>query len=156
MIDYTCLGGNPKMRERRYKVLCEYVDGKTPEQTAKILDMPIKQVFNDRQFLTSGGIKNVPAEIMRLLNSSYYEIKHGELETEAKKYRDEDDRKSYIAIQKEIRSYKADSLKLMGLMNDKLDVKVDPITITNIDIDEKTAERFGNWLATQKENDDDN
>lgn len=121
MIDHTCLGSNPKMRERRYKVLCEYVNGKTPKQTADTLDLPIKQVFNDRHFLTDGGIKNVPAEIMRLLNSSYYEIKHGELETEAEKYRDDDDRKSYIAIQKVIGDNKTASLKLMGLMNEKVE-----------------------------------
>ena len=151
MIDYTCLGQNKTMRERRYKVLKEFVKGKTPKETAEILDMPMKQVENDRLFITDGGLKNTPVEIVRELNNSYYEIKHAELEGEAEKYREEEDRKSYIAIQKVIGDNKSNSLKLMGLMNDKLDVKVDPITITNIDIDEKLAEEFGNWLATKKE-----
>ena len=139
------------MRERRYKVLKEFVKGKTPKETAEILDMPMKQVENDRFFITDGGLKNTPAEVVRELNNSYYEIKHAELEGEAEKYRKEEDRKSYIAIQKVIGDNKSNSLKLMGLMNDKLDVKVDPITVTNIDIDEKLAEEFGNWLATKKE-----
>ena len=151
MIDYTCLGQNKAMRERRYKVLKEFVKGKTPKETAEILDMPMKQVENDRLFITDGGLKNTPVEIVRELNNSYYEIKHAELESEAEKYRDDEDRKSYIAIQKVIGDNKSASLKLMGLMNDKLDVKVDPITVTNIDIDEKLAEEFGNWLATKKE-----
>lgn len=151
MIDYTCLGQNKAMRERRYKVLKEFVKGKTPKETAEILDMPMKQVENDRFFITDGGLKNTPAEVVRELNNSYYEIKHAELEGEAEKYRKEEDRKSYIAIQKVIGDNKSNSLKLMGLMNDKLDVKVDPITVTNIDIDEKLAEEFGNWLATKKE-----
>lgn len=131
MIDLTCLGRTPAMRERRYKVLSEYVKGKTPRETAKVLDMPIKQVENDRLKLTSGGIKNIPAEIMRELNGSYYEIKHGELESEAEKYRDEDDRRSYIAIQKEIRSYKADSLKLMGLLSEKVEHSGTIVTIVD-------------------------
>jgi hypothetical protein len=141
------------MRERRYKVLKEFVKGKTPKETAETLNMPMKQVENDRLFITDGGLKNTPAEIVRLLNNSYYEIKHAELESEAEKYREDEDRKSYIAIQKVIGDNKSASLKLMGLMNDKLDVKVDPITVTNIDIDEKLAEEFGNWLATKKEED---
>ena len=139
------------MRERRYKVLKEFVKGKTPKETAEILDMPMKQVENDRLFITDGGLKNTPAEVVRELNNSYYEIKHAELEGEAEKYRDDEDRKSYIAIQKVIGDNKSASLKLMGLMNDKLDVKVDPITVTNIDIDENLTEEFGNWLATKKE-----
>lgn len=151
MIDYTCLGQNKTMRERRYKVLKEFVKGKTPKETAEILDMPMKQVENDRLFITDGGLKNTPSEVVRELNNSYYEIKHAELEGEAEKYRREEDRKSYIAIQKVIGDNKSASLKLMGLMNDKLDVKVDPITVTNIDIDEKLTEEFGNWLATKKE-----
>ena len=151
MIDYTCLGQNKAMRERRYKVLKEFVKGKTPIETAEILEMTMKQVENDRLFITNGGLQNTPAEVVRELNNSYYEIKHAELEGEAEKYRDDEDRKSYIAIQKVIGDNKSASLKLMGLMNDKLDVKVDPITVTNIDIDEKLAEEFGNWLATKKE-----
>ena len=127
MIDYTCLGQNKAMRERRYKVLKEFVNGKTPKETAEKLDMPMKQVENDRLFITNGGIKNTPAELMRHLNNSYYEIKHAELEGEAEKYLDDKDRRSYIAIQKEIRSYKADSLKLMGLMNDKVEHSGDVI-----------------------------
>ena len=121
MIDYTCLGQNKAMRERRYKVLKEFVKGKTPKETAEILDMPMKQVENDRFFITDGGLKNTPAEVVRELNNSYYEIKHAELESEAEKYRRDEDRKSYIAIQKVIGDNKSNSLKLMGLMNEKVE-----------------------------------
>ena len=121
MIDYTCLGQNKAMRERRYKVLKEFVKGKTPKETAEKLDMPMKQVENDRLFITNGGLQNTPAEVVRVLNNSYYEIKHAELEGEAEKYRQDEDRKSYIAIQKAIGDNKSASLKLMGLMNDKVE-----------------------------------
>lgn len=131
MIDHTCLGRTPAMRERRYKVLSEFVKGKTPRETAKVLDLPIKQVFNDRLFLTGGGLKNIPAEIMRELNGSYYEIKHGELETEAEMYRDDDDRRSYIAIQKVIGDNKIASLKLMGLLNEKIEHSGTIVTIVD-------------------------
>lgn len=122
MIDHTCLGQNKAMRERRYKVLKEFVKGKTPKQTAEILDMPMKQVENDRLFITDGGLKNIPAEIVRLLNNSYYEIKHAELESEAEKYLQDEDRKSYIAIQKVIGDNKSASLKLMGLLSEKVEL----------------------------------
>lgn len=121
MIDYTCLGQNKAMRERRYKVLKEFVNGKTPKETAEKLNMPMKQVENDRLFITNGGLQNTPAEIVRLINNSYYEIKHAELEGEAEKYRQDEDRKSYIAIQKVIGDNKSASLKLMGLMNEKIE-----------------------------------
>jgi len=133
MIDYTCLGQNKAMRERRYKVLKEFVKGKTPIETAEALDMPMKQVENDRLFITNGGLQNTPVEIVRELNNSYYEIKHAELEGEAEKYRKDEDRKSYIAIQKVIGDNKSNSLKLMGLMNDKVEhsgaIKLDAVQI---------------------------
>lgn len=131
MIDHRCLGQNKAMRERRYKVLKEFVKGKTPKETAEKLDMPMKQVENDRLFITDGGLKNTPAEIVRLLNNSYYEIKHGELEQEAEKYRTDDDRKSYIAIQKVIGDNKAASLKLMGFMNEKVEYSGTIVTIVD-------------------------
>lgn len=119
------------MRERRYKVLKEFVKGKTPKETAEELDMPIKQVENDRLFITDGGLKNTPAEVVRELNNSYYEIKHAELETEAERYIDDDDRRSYIAIQKVIGDNKAASLKLMGLMNEKVEHSGTIVTIVD-------------------------
>ena len=122
MIDYTCLGQNKAMRERRYKVLKEFVKGKTPKETADILNMPMKQVENDRFFITDGGLKNTPAEVVRELNNSYYEIKHAELEGEAETYRQDEDRKSYIAIQKVIGDNKTASLKLMGLLSEKVEL----------------------------------
>ncbi|MCK5012735.1 MAG: hypothetical protein KAS66_02860 [Candidatus Omnitrophica bacterium] len=131
MIDYTCLGQNKAMRERRYKVLKEFVKGKTPKETAEILDLPMKQVENDRLFITNGGLKNTPAEVVRELNNSYYEIKHAELETEAKRYIDDDDRRSYIAIQKVIGDNKAASLKLMGFMNEKVEHSGTIVTIVD-------------------------
>lgn len=131
MIDHTCLGKNKTMRERRYKVLKEFVKGKTPKETAETLDMPMKQVENDRLFITDGGLKNTPAEVVRELNNSYYEIKHAELETEAEKYKNDEDRRSYIAIQKVIGDNKAASLKLMGLMNEKVEHSGTIVTIVD-------------------------
>ena len=139
MIDHRCLGQNKAMRERRYKVLKEFVKGKTPKETAEELDMPMKQVENDRLFITDGGLKNTPAEVVRELNNSYYEIKHAELESEAEKYRDDEDRKSYIAIQKVIGDNKSASLRLMGLMNEKVEHSGTIVTIVD-DIPKKPDE----------------
>ena len=155
MIDYTCLGQNTEMRERRYDVLALFIKGATPQETHKILSkqkhptLTLKQVYNDRLFFTTNPLHNLPAEMARDFNLSFYEVKIRELEVRLDVFKP--DSKSWIATQELIRKYKADSLKLQGLMNDKLDVKVDPITVTNIDIDEKLAEKFGNWLATKKE-----
>lgn len=44
--------------------------------------------------------------------------------------------------------------KLLGFDRKTIDLKVAPITITQVDIDKKLAEEFGNWLATKKEEED--
>ena len=152
MIDYTCLGQNTKIRERRYNVLSLLVKGTKPREIVDSLKLTDDQVKNDIAFLTTKPLHNMPVEIAKDFNLSFYELKVRELEDKLEKLKDTP--KFWMATQELIRKYKADSLKLQGLMNDKLDVKVDPITVTNIDIDAKTAERFGNWLATQKEDEE--
>ena len=149
MIDHTCLGQNIKIRERRYNVLSLLVKGAKPREIVDILKLTDDQVKNDIAFLTTKPLHNMPVEIAKDYNLSFYELKVRELEGKLKEFKNTP--KFWMATQELIRKYKADSLKLQGLMNDKLDVKVDPITVTNIGIDEKLAEEFGNWLATKKE-----
>lgn len=149
MIDHTCLGRTDEIRDRRYSILSLLVKGTKPRDIVSLLGFTDDQVKNDIFFLTNTPLHNLPVELARDYNLSFYEVKVLELEGRLEDF--ETDSKSWLANQELIRKYKADSLKLQGLMNDKLDVKVDPITITNIDIDEKVAEEFGNWLATKKE-----
>ena len=115
MIDYTCLGQNTEMRERRYDVLALFIKGATPQETHKILSkqkhpkLTLKQVYNDRLFFTTNPLHNLPAEMARDFN----------LEVRLDVFKP--DSKSWIATQELIRKYKADSLKLQGLMNDKVE-----------------------------------
>lgn len=151
MIDPRCLGKTQLVQERRYNVLSLLLKGAKPREITDILKLSDNQVKNDIFHLTNTPLNNMPVDIAKDFNTSWYEVKIRELEGRLKDFKT--DSRSWLATQELIRKYKADSLKLQGLMNDKLDIKVDPITVTNIDIDEKLAEKFGNWLATKKEED---
>jgi len=130
MIDYTCLGQNTEMRKRRYDVLSLFVKGATPQETANLLNLSIKQVYNDRLFFTTNPLHNLPAEMARDFNQSFYEMKVRELEGRLKDFKT--DSKSWLATQELIRKYKADSLKLMGLMNEKVELSGEVTTVLEV------------------------
>ncbi len=136
-IDFTCLGQNPEMRQRRYDVLSLFVKGATPQETAELLNLPKKQVENDRMFITKQPLHNLPAEMAKDFNLSFYEMKVRELEDKLEELKK--DTRSWIGTQELIRKFKADSLKLQGLMNDKVEHSGD-ITIKYVgdDIDGNT------------------
>jgi len=125
-INYTCLGQNDTMRKRRYNVLSFYLKGGTPEETVNITnknpdipDITLKQVYNDIQFLRNTPLHDLPIEMARDFGKSFYELKVTELERKLSK--NESNPAVWLGIQKLIREYKADSLKLQGLMNEKVE-----------------------------------
>lgn len=119
-INYKCLGQNDKFRERRYKVLTFFLKGATPQETAEYAEIPIKQVYNDIAYLRSNPLHDLPIDMVKDFGKSFYEMKITELERKLKKY--ESNPSVWLGIQKEIRGYKNDSLKLQGVANDKIDV----------------------------------
>ena len=119
MIDYTCLGQNTKIRERRYDVLSLLVKGTKPREIVDTLKLTDDQVKNDIAFLTTKPLHNMPVEIAKDFNLSFYELKVMELEDKLDELKDTP--KFWMAIQELIRKYKVDSLKLQGLMNDKVE-----------------------------------
>jgi len=125
MIDYTCLGQNTEMRERRYDVLALFIKGATPQETHKILskqkhpDLTLKQVYNDRLFFTTNPLHSLPAEMARDFNQSFYEMKVRELEGRLKDFKT--DSKSWLATQ-----------ELMGLMNDKVELSGEVTTVLEV------------------------
>lgn len=120
MIDYSCLGQNTKIRERRYNVLSLLVKGAKPREIVDIISLTDDQVKNDIAFLTTKPLHNMPVEIAKDYNLSFYELKVRELEGKLKEFKDTP--KFWIAIQELIRKYKADSLKLQGLLSEKVEL----------------------------------
>lgn len=118
-IDYSRLGKKPDMQERRFNVLTYWVKGATPADTAKALEMDISDVYNDYKFITKAKLHDISPEIARGFNLSFYEIKIRELEGNLKDFKV--DSKAWLGLQETIRKYKVDSLKLQGLMNEKVE-----------------------------------
>jgi len=131
MIDHSCLGKTTKIQERRYSVLSLLIKGAKPREIADLLELSDNQVKNDIFHLTNTPLHNTTIDIARDFNTSWYEIKIRELEGRLKDFKT--DSRSWIAAQELIRKYKADLLKLMGLMNDKVEhsgaIKLDAVQI---------------------------
>ena len=132
-LNYTCLGSNDKIRQRRYNVLSFYLRGGTPDEiftlinkTEKLPPITLKQVYNDVQFLRSTSLHDLPVDMVRDFGKSFYEIKVSELERKLSK--NESNPAVWLGIQKLIREYKGDSLKLQGLMSEKVELNVPGIS----------------------------
>jgi hypothetical protein len=118
-INYTCLGKTEEMRERRYTVLTFFLKGARPFEIAEINGLPIKQVYNDLMYLRTHPLHDLPIDMVRDFGKSFFEIKISELERNLKKYGNNPS--VWLGIQKEIRGYKNDLLKLQGALVDKVE-----------------------------------
>ena len=117
-MDYSLLGKSKKIQQRRYKVLSLMVKGGTPDDITRILQLPFKTVDNDMAHIRKQPLHTLSSTIAKDLNNSAYELKIRELETKAETVKH--DTKAWAAIQKLILDARAASLKLQGLMNDKV------------------------------------
>ncbi len=118
-IDYSRLGQNEEMQKRRYDVLTYWVKGATPADTAEGLKIDIADVYNDFRFISKSDLHDISPEIARGFNQSFYEIKIRELEGSLKRLKA--DIKAWLTLQDLIRRYKLDSLRLQGLLTDKVE-----------------------------------
>lgn len=118
-LNYTCLGHNEKIRDRRYKVLTLFLKGASPKETANTTGMTIKQVYNDITFLRTNPLHDLPIEMVRDFGKSFYEIKVTELERKLKM--NESNPSVWLGIQKLIKDYKDASLKLQGASNEVIE-----------------------------------
>jgi len=108
-----------------------------------------KVVYNDIDAIKKSFENSVPLSIMRSEYNVAFEMKVRELEGKASQAQNLHD---YTALQKPILENRLASLKLMGLLTDKVlhSGKIDVEKTTEINIDEKLAKEFGDWLATRK------
>ena len=119
-LNYTCLGSNENIRERRYKVLTFFLKGASPQETADYTGMTIKQVYNDITYLRTHPLHDLPIDMVRDFGKSFYEIKVTELERKLKN--NESNPSVWLGIQKLIKDYKDASLKLQGAAPEVIDV----------------------------------
>jgi len=126
-MDFTCLGSNEKIRQRRYTVLKLYLKGLTPQEISKKTGLKQKHVYNDVLFLKTHKLNDLPIEIYRDMGMSFYELKIKELESELEKHKQNPS--VWLGVQKLIKEYKDTMLKLIGASNEKVecqgDVKVE-------------------------------
>ena len=134
MIDHSCLGKTKPIQERRYKVLALLVKGTKPREIVDLLSLTDDQVKNDIAHLTTNPLHNMPVEIAKDFNLSFYELKVRELEDKLEELKDTP--KFWMPVQELIRKYKADSLKLQGLMNDKVELSGEVKTILEVKYEE--------------------
>lgn len=118
-MNYTCLGRNDDMRERRYKVLTFYLKGASPQETADYTGLPIKQVYNDLMYLRTTPLNDLPMDMVRDFGKSFYEMKITELERRLKKV--EGNPPVWLGVQKLIKDYKDASLKLCGALTERIE-----------------------------------
>ena len=118
-INYECLGRNDKIRKRRYEVLSFAILGATPNDIARIMNTTVRQTYNDLKFLYSNELHNIPLSIVKDLNKSAFEIKIRELESMSKQFKNNP--RDYIGLQNIILKNREASLKLMGLMSEKVE-----------------------------------
>lgn len=134
-IDYSRLGKTKEIQKRRYQILALRVKGATVDEIHKILfptlGLGIKTIENDTAYLRTHQLHDISTAIAKDFNNSAYELKIKELEIMAEKVKG--DPKAWTAIQESIRKTRADSLKLQGLMNDKVEhsgtVELNPVVV---------------------------
>lgn len=130
MIDHRCLGKTQPVQERRYNVLSLLLKGAKPREITDIFKLSDNQVKNDIFYLTNTPLNNMTVDIAKDFNTSWYEVKIRELEGRLKGFKE--DSRSWLATQELIRKYKADLLKLMGLMNDKVEHSGEVTTVLEV------------------------
>jgi len=166
-INYEYLGRNDKTRKRRYDVLEYHVKNVSPDAIAKKLNVKRKTVYNDLVALGKILEVSIPLKIIKGTQSVALELKIKELESLVQFTMVKDpttnkvlqiDVGEYTKLQTLVLKNRELLLKLMGLMSDKIDlsgtVDVNENKTINVDIDEKLAKEFGDWLATRKQPED--
>jgi len=131
-IDFSLLGTSKKVQARRYEVLSLMVKAFTPTEIQSTLQISFKTIENDISYIRSHPLHLLSTKIAKDLNNSAYELKIRELELVANQLEHarelEHDSTSIGSVSREwlilqdlIRKTRVDSLKLQGLMNEKIE-----------------------------------
>ena len=129
-IDYECLGRNDKIRKRRYDVLTYHVRNANADDIAKALNITRKMVYKDLDAIYKVNPPNIPLEIVRQMQNSAFELKIRELE--AKSSVTGISITDYGKLQDLVLKNRLASLKLMGLLNDKVELSGEVKTVLEV------------------------
>ena len=153
-LDYTCLGPYDEIRKRRYFVLSLLIKNATPAEIVEMSiksekqeDLTIKQVYNDLSYLRTHELHNLPLNMVRDINCSFFELKVTELERKANKY--ETNPSVWLGIQKLIGYYKEKSLQLQGALVEKVEHSGDMAFILKWGTDEDTDDSVQSTSETK-------
>jgi hypothetical protein len=121
------LGKSKTVQKRRYQILSLMVKGATPNDVLNIMNkgvewsshITIKTINNDFEYIRTHPLHDISTAIAKDFNNSVYELKIRELEGMADGFKI--DSKVWLTLQELIRKTRVDSLKLQGLMNEKIE-----------------------------------
>lgn len=129
-INYECLGRNDKIRKRRYDVLTYHVQNAHADDIAKALNITRKMVYKDLDAIYKTNPPNLPLDIVKHMQNSAFELKIRELE--AKSSVTGISITDYGKLQDLVLKNRLASLKLMGLLNDKVELSGEVKTVLEV------------------------
>jgi len=129
-INFKCLGATENIRKRRLEVLAYHLRHATPIEISKALDIPIKTVYNDISLVEKTELHTLTQLMEKDLQISALDLKLRELEGKSREY--SADQKNWLGLQSLILKNKELSLKLKGLMSDKVEHSGDVKTILEV------------------------
>ena len=118
-LDYSCLGKNEEVRERRYKVFILTLKGAKPVEIQKTTGQAIRQVYNDLLFLRTNPLHNLSVDMMRDLDQSWFAIKISELERNLQQL--DPYTNMWLKTQELLLRYKVDLMKLSGVLVERVE-----------------------------------
>ena len=118
-INFKSLGATEPIRRRRLQVLAYHLNHGTPDEIAKKFGIPLKTVYNDISIINKTELHILSQLMEKDLEITALDLKHRELEGRSREY--SVDQNTWLKLQTIILENKKLSLKLKGLMSDKVE-----------------------------------
>jgi len=118
-INFKSLGATEPIRRRRLQVLAYHLNHATPVEIAEKFDIPIKTVYNDISIINKTELHILSQLMEKDLEITALDLKHRELEGRSREF--SVDQNTWLKLQTIILENKKLSLKLKGLMSDKVE-----------------------------------
>lgn len=119
-LDYSCLGKNDQVRDRRYKVFVLAHKGVKPAEIVKQTGQTIRQVNNDMFFLRTNPMHNLSVDMLRDIDQSWFAIKIAELEDNLLQLGPQTS--TWLKTQDTILRYKVELMKLSGVLVERVEL----------------------------------
>ena len=118
VVNYECLGTTNKIKARRYNILClRWIKGYNAQDIAAALNVSRRLVYEDIDYIKKHKMNDLPLEIWKDLDQSWFLIKIKELEAKLDQV---ESTTQWINIQNTILGYKKEFMKLTGVYEEQI------------------------------------